>query len=463
MRFIKNSPLFEKLYFQLFAVFWNLVDWFIFSFLKKEEKAVVDPNWKNYCVIIRRPGSVNQVIFRELKEDECTFGYNVEGFKAGCGCIASSTNIPDNCVVLKTSYFSVNYADVCIRWGLYDSANKFVGWPIVPGFDVSGIVEIAGKASGLKVGDKVFGVSLFGGYSTRVLIPGHQLRTVPGAFDLRRSAAIPSVAFTAIHALNLAGCWPKVSAAKNKAVLIHSAAGGVGSMLCCLSKYTGADPVVGVVGRPQKVKELQAMVPGVEVINKSDLWRKSGNNFFSNKFMAVFDANGQETLKQSYEHLCQGGRLIIYGFHTNLPKIPRSISPMQWLKMGLDLVKTMPKFDPMDLTNSSKCAMGFNLSFFADEIDMLSEYFDALTSYMVNSTIKPSNLKVTVMPMKDIRDAHELISTGESVGKILLKVTDATEPDEVVSPASPSVLQGFQKSLSSYLYGEDSKEPVKED
>ena len=34
--------------------------------------------------------------------------------------------------------FSINYADVCIRWGLYESALRFVGWPIVPGFDLAG-------------------------------------------------------------------------------------------------------------------------------------------------------------------------------------------------------------------------------------------------------------------------------------------------------------------------------------
>jgi NADPH:quinone reductase-like Zn-dependent oxidoreductase len=49
----------------------------------------------------------------------------------------------------------VNYADVTIRWGLYESALRFVGWPIVPGFDVSGTVEHAGRTSGFQRGDQV--------------------------------------------------------------------------------------------------------------------------------------------------------------------------------------------------------------------------------------------------------------------------------------------------------------------
>ena len=56
----------------------------------------------------------------------------------------------------------MNYADVTIRWGLYESALRFVGWPICPGFDVAGVVEEAGAESGFEKGDKVFGCTLFG-------------------------------------------------------------------------------------------------------------------------------------------------------------------------------------------------------------------------------------------------------------------------------------------------------------
>ena len=59
--------------------------------------------------------------------------------------ISSASDIPWDCVVIKNAAFSINYADCCIRWGLYESANQFVGWPIVPRFDVAGTVEMVGK------------------------------------------------------------------------------------------------------------------------------------------------------------------------------------------------------------------------------------------------------------------------------------------------------------------------------
>lgn len=39
---------------------------------------------------------------------------------------------------LNCEAFSINYADICIRWGLYESALRYVGWPIIPGFDIAG-------------------------------------------------------------------------------------------------------------------------------------------------------------------------------------------------------------------------------------------------------------------------------------------------------------------------------------
>merc|ERR1712060_39458 len=157
----------------------------------------------------------------------------------------------------------------------------------------------------------------------------------------------------------------------------------------------------------------------------------------SMEFAAIFDANGVETLQKSYDNLAQSGRLIIYGFHTNLPRAPTvtmnknaegkagtkpastlMISPFTWLRIlyGL-LFGGMPRFDPMMLTLTSKAVMGFNLSFFSREIEMATVYSDAIIGYIERDVI-PSNFTVTVLD--DAREGHELLSTGNSVGKIVV-------------------------------------------
>jgi NADPH:quinone reductase-like Zn-dependent oxidoreductase len=65
-------------------------------------------------------------------------------------------------IVVETKAFGVNYADCCVRWGVYESAKKFIGWPITPGFEFSGYVKKVGASvQKFQVGDKVFGITLF--------------------------------------------------------------------------------------------------------------------------------------------------------------------------------------------------------------------------------------------------------------------------------------------------------------
>jgi threonine dehydrogenase-like Zn-dependent dehydrogenase len=190
-------------------------------------------------ISIGSAGGYDKLEYKALKDGCFTEGANV-----------NLSNIPEeDLVVVKTFACGVNYADVCIRWGLYDSAKKFVGWPITPGFEFSG--EIVSKGSNVhefEVGQHVFGVSLFGGYSHRIRVPQQQLFPLPDKLDKYQAAGFPAVALTAWYALfELArprpGSW----------VLVHSAAGGVGSTLVQLAKIAGCQ-VVGVVGATHKVE-----------------------------------------------------------------------------------------------------------------------------------------------------------------------------------------------------------------
>jgi len=250
---------------QILALVLNVKSWLVSLVLgatvidKEAVQVMASP-----CVEIGGPGGLDRLEVKEIPGEEgtvrATVGYNVPGFKPPYAQLSlSQAAFPPGCVLVRVSHFSINYADVTIRWGLYESALRYVGWPIVPGFDFAGIVELAAPGCGFTAGDEVFGFTLFGAYSSQVLCPAHQLRKKPKVLSMSAAAAMPAVSATALHAVALAGGWPNPPLANNKAALVHSAAGGVGSKLLQMLRICGFSPIVGVVGASNKVPACKRM------------------------------------------------------------------------------------------------------------------------------------------------------------------------------------------------------------
>ena len=139
-------------------------------------------------------------------------------------------------ILVCTEASGVNYADIAVRWGLYESAKKYVGWPITPGFEYAGTVEAIGDGGGArhKVGDKVFGITRFGAYSTHVVVPSHQAFPINKLFSFNEAAGFPAVYMTAYHAL-----FQNIVIRQGMSILVHSAAGGVGTALLQLGRIAG--------------------------------------------------------------------------------------------------------------------------------------------------------------------------------------------------------------------------------
>jgi NADPH:quinone reductase-like Zn-dependent oxidoreductase len=323
-------------------------------------------------------------------------------------------------VAIDVKASGVNYADVIVRMGLYASAKELVGWPITPGFEVAGVVRELGEGvTDLKVGDRVIAGLLFGGYASAVVAPRRQVWKLPADLSFEEGAAIPAVYLTGWFALHyLAHPRP------GDRVLVHSAAGGVGSVLVQMAKRIGCE-VTGVVGRTEKVEVARAL--GCDhVIDKSaadpadpakkskeDLWSRA-KTISPRGFDVVLDANGVETLKQSYEHLRPAGKLVVYGFATMMPKTG---GKPNYLKLAADWIRT-PRYNPLDLTNHSKSVLAFNLSYLFDRMDLLGEAMDDVLAWMAAGELRPPAVKT--FPMSAVAEAHRHIESGKSTGKLVL-------------------------------------------
>ena len=307
----------------------------------------------------------------------------------------------------------VGFADCLVRMGLYKSSRDQVGWPVTPGFEVAGRVESLGEGvEDLGVGDRVLAVTRFGGYASRIVVPRSQAFRVPEEISLVQAAAIPVAFLTAYYAL-LELAHPR----GGETLLVHSAAGGVGGALCQLGRRADCR-VVGVVGDGRKV-EVARRFGAREVIDKSseELWT-AARALAPEGFDIVFDANGVETLAESYRHLASPGKLVVYGFHTMLDRGSQRPNP---LKLLWNWWRT-PKFDPLRMTNRNRSVLAFNLSYRFDELDLLREVMGDLLSWLREGSIQPPPLQT--FPFGEVARAHEALESGRTVGKMVLVPED---------------------------------------
>lgn len=313
-------------------------------------------------------------------------------------------------VCIRTKAIGVNFADCCVRMGVYSSAKEFIGWPITPGFEVSGVVSAVGEGvTRFKVGDRVIAVTFFGGYASQVVAREALVFPLPAELSFEKGAALPVVFLTAFYALH-----ELVHPHPGDLLLVHSAAGGVGSLLVQLGKLSGCK-VAAVVGASHKVDEVKRLQADF-VIDKSteDLW-KQAESFAPGGFDAIFDANGVETLNESYRHLSKGGgKLVVYGFHTMFSK---GRGKPNWIKMAWDYLRT-PRFNPLYMTNENRSVMAFNLSYLFDKVKFLEPAFALLMKEFSSGRLKPP--RITCYPLEKTGSAQKDLESGNTVGKLIL-------------------------------------------
>lgn len=314
-------------------------------------------------------------------------------------------------VLIAVEAVGVNYADCITRMGLYASAKQLVGYPICPGFEVAGRVAALGEGvEGLSFNQPVMGMMVFGAYASHVVLRRQQVFPIPVGLSVPQAAAFPAVHLTAWYGLlELAHPRP------GERVLVHSAAGGVGSALVQIAKDAGCE-VVGVVGAPHK-KRVPRDLGADTVIDRSDepLWEMV-EAIAPAGVDVILDANGVATLAESYAHLAPTGRLVVYGFHTMLPRGRGRSNPLSlvwnWLRT--------PRFDPLRMTHENRSVLAFNLSFLGQRLDLLGRGMAWLIEAVEAGRLAAP--AVTEYPFAEVADAHRALESGETTGKLVLRL-----------------------------------------
>jgi NADPH-dependent curcumin reductase CurA len=96
-----------------------------------------------------------------------------------------------------------------------------------------------------------------------------------------------------------------------------------------------------------------------------------------------------------------------------------ALSPLSWIKMAVDMFR-MPTVDYMGLTLDSRAVLGFNLSFFEEETELIGSYFESIDGWIREGKIAMP--KTELFGMGEVGKAHERLQSGASEGKMVIEV-----------------------------------------
>jgi NADPH2:quinone reductase len=311
-------------------------------------------------------------------------------------------------VLIDVELSGLNFADVMARLGLYPEAPPL---PSILGYEVVGTVEALGPGapSSLKRGERVIGFTRFGGYATRVIAKANGVVPVPESIDSASATALATQYGTAYFAAE-----EMVKLQKNDRVLIHAAAGGVGTALVQLARRRGC-VIFGTAGSAEKIAYLKSQ--GVDFpINyrESDFETEYLKLSGGKKVDVIFDAVGGETFKKGMRILSAGGRMVTYGVSEMTGSHKASL---------LKSVKTVLSFGlhpPLSLLTRSQSILGVNMLKIADHRpDLLERAIRGVTELARLGEVKPVVGKV--FEASSIADAHEFLGSRASIGKVAIR------------------------------------------
>ncbi|MEU6748015.1 zinc-binding dehydrogenase [Spirillospora sp. NPDC046719] len=295
-------------------------------------------------------------------------------------------------VSIDVAYAGANFAEVLYRRGVVD-----VPLPFVPGIEVSGHVRAVGpEVEGLRPGQPVAALTIVdsGGYAEAVVTSADLVAPLDGLdLGLDVAAAIPSNSTTAFLVLDRAA-----RIEPGETVLVHAAAGGVGSQLGQAARQLGAGRVVGTVGGPAKIETARGFGYD-DVVLRDELPDRVADLTGGRGFDIVVDMVGGPARRTSLDALAPMGRMIVMGNASGADDVGVSANEL-WF--------------------SNKSVSGFNLAAFSGAFP--AEAGRALRRAVAAAASGDLRLQVEELPLEQAAEAHRRIESGATTGKLVLAV-----------------------------------------
>ena len=233
----------------------------------------------------------------------------------------------DGTVLIEVHAAGVGFVDHLICRGEYQIRPPL---PFVPGLEVSGVVRSAPEGSGFRAGMRVAAGTAFGGWAELVTAPEFLVMPLPDATSFDAGAGFVVNFQTAHLALTRRG-----RLAEGEAVLVHGAAGGVGTACIQVARALGARTIIGVAHGRERTAV--AMAAGADhALDADEDWVTQVRELTGGRGAdVVCDPVGGDATAQSLRCMAPEGRLLVIGFATGA--IP-SIEANRLLLRHLDVI-----------------------------------------------------------------------------------------------------------------------------
>ena len=284
----------------------------------------------------------------------------------------------------------LNFIDVYHRTGLY----PLPALPATPGLEGAGIVEQIGEGvTEVGVGDRVAYAGIPpGAYAQIRRLPAHRLVKLPDSISSRQGAAMMLQGMTARYLLR--GCY---AVKTGDTILIHAAAGGVGSIVCQWAKHLGAT-VIGTVGSEKKAEIAKANGCDHPIVySEEDFAARTREITDGAGVDVVYDSVGQATFMQSLDCLRPMGMMVSFG---------QSSGPVPPVDLGVLAAR-----GSLFLTRPSLMA------YTADRKDLLENAED-LFAVVANGAVR---IEVNqTYPLAEAARAHQDLEARKTTGSTVL-------------------------------------------
>lgn len=290
-------------------------------------------------------------------------------------------------LLVRVSLAGVNFGDIHQREGQYVAAREP---PFVLGAEVAGTVERG--AAGFAEGERVVALLDTGGYAEQAVAPAARAFRIPKGVDDEGALALLIQGLTAWH------LWRTAAKLEpGEAVVVHSAAGGVGGLATQLARPMGARRVVATASSQER--RAQALEAGADAAvdpGEEDLTAALIEAGGGEPVDVVLDAAGGRTFEQSLQALAPFGRLVAYGNST----------------------REKVRVSNAALLKTSRSVVGFWLYHLVDRREMTEEALADLFARAARGKLRPQ--VGATYPLSDVRRAHEDLEQRRTSGKLLL-------------------------------------------